>query len=127
MAMQIFFFVFLPFPSMSSVVATRGRPSWVVGLKCDLFEDTLPEWQAARDKSGRVVGRFYDNFTKRFIATFGWHFNIWDEKDVPFATSDQWQNITDHTGLETAEVVRRKAYAETLQTVSVVTTSTCTY
>lgn len=103
---------------MSSVCVTRGRPTWVVGLKRTLFESAAPEWQAARDKGHRSAGVFYDNFTKRFIATFGWNFDIWTDKDCPIATEEQWQCIDDHTGLDVAEISKRQKYAKWLRTVS---------
>lgn len=110
---------------MLSVVVCRGRPSWVVGTKLSLFESSLDEWQAAKDKGLVATGIFYDNFTKRFIATFGWGHDLWLDKDCPLAT--QWESVNDHTRLTNAEVEERRQYAKMLRAVSIVAKITCTY
>lgn len=103
---------------MSSVLETRGRKSWALPNMRRLFEASAEEYQSARDKGLVAAGVFYDNITMQFIATYGWHWDIKNDKDVPPATPEQWKNIMDHSEASTEEVELRKAYFKTMRTVS---------
>lgn len=81
---------------------------WIVGSKFTFFASSAPEWQQARDND--AVGIFYDNITKRFIAKYGWDWDIRLDKDCPDPTPESWEHIMDHTGLSEAEISRRNAH-----------------
>lgn len=78
---------------------------------------SISEWKAAKEKG--LMTQFYDNFTKRFIAGFGWSFQYMVE-DMPFVepTPEAWQNIQETTGLDQDEKMRRDEYYRKLREVS---------
>ena len=104
-----------------------GRPSWVIGAKLRFFLVASDEWQDAKRKSQQDAGVFYTNFTKKFIACFGWHFDFKkDDKEWQEPSPEQWANITDTTGLSEEEAAKRQEYFRDLRKVSVATEELCT-
>lgn len=94
----------------------RGRPSWVVGTKLRFFTVHSKEWQDAKDNN--CLTAFYNNITKKFIAKYGWAYDIWQDKECPDATPEQWANITDTTGLSPEEIAQRQEYFKDTRKVS---------
>ncbi|KAF7967885.1 hypothetical protein HWV62_32828 [Athelia sp. TMB] len=95
---------------------TLGRPSWVIGAKLRFFAVASDEWQDAKKKGQLAAGVFYTNFTKKFIACFGWHFDFKkDDKEWVELSHEQWENIKDTTGLSEEETAKRQEYYRELR------------
>lgn len=94
----------------------RGRPSWVYGTKLRFFTVHSREWQDARDHG--VLTEFYDNITKKFLAKYGWEHDIWEDKECPDPTPEEWANISDTTGLSPEEITKRQGHFKVVRKVS---------
>lgn len=90
------------------------------GSVLEFFTSFSADWQRACDKGAIEAGRFYDNVTKHLICAFGFNFKRFDDKDVFPAVYDEnnWKTIMDHTGLDAAEIDRRRKYHTDLRLVS---------
>ncbi|KAF7980032.1 hypothetical protein HWV62_40160 [Athelia sp. TMB] len=95
---------------------TPGRLPWVRGTKLAFFTAGCKDWQDAKIKGQDAVGVFYTNFTKKLIATYGWHFDLDNEdKDCPEPSQEVWANIQNTAGLDQDEIDRRLAYYTSLR------------
>ncbi|KAF7973149.1 hypothetical protein HWV62_15923 [Athelia sp. TMB] len=93
-----------------------GRPPWASGHKGEVFAEAVPDWQDAKKKGVGFMPQFYDNFTKQFIAGFGWFFPYMTEDKVFVKpTTESWRSIQDTTGLDQDEKARRDEYYNKLR------------
>lgn len=93
-----------------------GRPTWVYGTKLRFFTVHSKEWQYARDHG--TLTPFYDNITKKFLAKYGWEHNVWEDKECPDPSPEEWANVTDTTGLSTTEIAKRQQHCADVRRVS---------